>query len=92
MKTNKWISVKDQLPICENLVFEDDEDDEFAKLMESKIVMIVVHQERSGDSYINLGKIDGYKIWEEGSGIDFDEITLGKTVTHWMPLPELPQK
>ena len=85
---SEWISVKDRLPECDGIVYENG-------IKGSKLVLVYgVNTEGEKTYGIARYLTDPQdKDWNEWDGImnGWDEAIYSK-ITHWMPLPEPPQE
>jgi hypothetical protein len=74
----KWIPCEDELPTCNGcyLVWRP-------------------HFYKDGDRYLGEATVcyfDGQDTWHDSYGVDFSRVLGKHDVTHWMPLPEPPEK
>lgn len=85
-----WISVKDKLPTMKFDGIDQHISDEVLLVIESK----------NGSRYIDMGYRETFLSFEDGKGIDSwiwwfnssESYDAHKNVTHWQPLPPLPQE
>lgn len=94
----KWISIKEQLPICEHIVFGEDsmitKTDDMKTYFESEIVMIVVNQfddDKLKNRYFALGCLDSNNEWLISEGDFMSYLEANENVSHWCRTPKLPK-
>lgn len=80
VEMSEWISVKNRLPPCEFELHETGEN-------VSNVVLI--HNKNSYEFNIGMGHVSDSGAWTIYDG-EYDFMNISD-VTHWMPLPELPE-